>query len=139
MASCIVNLFNFTQRKRASEFGNNAHALHRPGFQRSLQRRRNKKVAYQHGNMVVPHGIHRRRIAPRARLVYNIVVNKRGVMQHLYSRGTGNSGLGHLSQQLRAKQHKHRAYLLPISLQIVFDNLIHQRVGRMQGLADVAV
>lgn len=91
-----------------------------------------QKVAHKYGYMIVPHRIDRRAATTHRRAVDHIIVYQRGVVQQLDRRCSAQHLVRHRAEKPGAQHHYYGADKLALSLQIVGNHVIHQRIGRGQ-------
>ncbi len=96
-------------------------------------------VAHEHREMVAPKGIDGRLASAERRLVYHVVMYQRSVVQHLEGRGGIEHALVDLAEHLGREHHHYGANLLPLSLEIRRNDLIHKRVVCSQRVVDDVV
>ena len=139
MVAGLVYLVDFTERQLSSERTDCRCDIKISGKEGFLQGHADKKISDKHSDMIVPDGIDCRAASTQWCLVYNIVMNQRGIVEHLDCGGAVECGTVDASKQLRAQENHYGTYLFPFGGEIVGYNLVHERVGGMKRMSHALV
>ena len=93
---------------------------------------RQEKVADKHGKMVVPGAVDGHGTPAGHRIVNQIVVDERCVVEQFHGGGSGEHIVVHLPEQARAQKHEYGADLLPFLFEIVMHHPVHKHIGRIE-------
>lgn len=125
----VVDLVELAEREQPSQPGPVNPLCADPRSTWRAQGRRHEEVAYEYGNVVVPYAVDCWLVAAQLRLVDHVVVDERGIVEHLHRSGCRYHLWGDRPEQACAQQHHDRADLLALGAQVFLYYAVHHPVG----------
>lgn len=140
MLACEEELFDFAEREAPAKVAEGIDYADVARGYGPLHGRRGVEVADEHGHVVVPHGVDRGVSAAHLRVVDDVVVDERGVVEKLYgSRGVDDALVDRASGEARAENQHKRPDLLPFRAQVLLHDPRHQLRRASEAVMDASV
>ena len=133
-----VHLVDLTQGEVATHVGQGTQDASVASSHAAAQRTRNKEIAHENGDMVVPHIVNGGHTAALTCLVDDIVVDERGIVQHLDGCSALQGLVVNTTKEAGTQQRDDGPDHLTLGLEVVGHNAIGQlAVARQRGHDDV--